>query len=300
MVSVTDITLSSAIINWITSVPTKASIEYGTSTNYGLILDENSGYGTNHILRLSNVNSGTNYHFRIIPEAENGGKFYSDDYQFKTIAHPTISNIRFQPITDSVNTSVSVTWNTNVPTDSIVNYRTEGTNQETAKSDLETTHRMVIGDLASNADYTFIIKGRDRYGNLATSDIQKWKSTLDTRPPKITDVSVDINTSGIGGDAKVQLVIFWKTDEPATSQVHYGSGSVGELKKKTDIEMEYTTNHVAVISNLELSQVYRIKPASRDMNGNESYGEERVVVTQDRDFSILEILVNLLKGIIGD
>jgi len=300
MVSVTDVTLNTAIINWQTSVPTKATIEYGTKASYGLLADETSGYGENHILRMTNLNSGTNYHFRVIPEAENGGKFYSDDYQFTTISHPTISNIRFQPILDATNTAVEVTWKTNVPTDSIISYRTEGVNQETAKSDLVSTHTARIENLASNAEYSFTIKGRDKYGNLATSEVQKWKSSLDTRPPKISDVSVDINTSGVGGDAKVQLVIFWKTDEPATSQVQYGSGSMGELTKKTELEMEYTTNHVAVISNLELSQVYRIKPLSRDMSGNESYGEERVVVTQDKDFSILEILVNLLKGIIGE
>lgn len=300
MVSAGDINLASAIITWQTSVPTRSRIESGKNLDYGLSAEETTGFGFNHILRLTGLDSGTLYHYRIVAEAENGGKFYSDDYQFTTIPYPVISNVRFQPVADSSTTAVEVTWNTNVLTDSTVSYRAPGITQEESKSEVETNHRVLVSDLASNAAYLFVVKGRDNYGNLATSEPQTWRSTFDTRAPKILETSIELTTIGVGKDAKAQMVISWRTDEPATSQVSYGSGTSGDLGKETAFDPQLTTNHIVVVPNLDLSQIYRVKPVSKDATGNAGYGEERIAVTQDRDFSVIELILGLLKGLLGE
>jgi len=251
-------------------------------------------------LKLPSLDSGTLYHYRIVAEVENGGKFYSDDYQFTTIPYPVISNIRFQPVVDSTTSAVEVTWNTNVPTDSIVGFRAPGISQEESKSDVETTHRIAIENMASNSEYIFTIKGRDNYGNLATSEPQTWRSTIDTRAPKVSETSIELTTVGVGKDAKAQMIISWLTDEPSTSQAVYGSGTSGDLKKETPFDPQLTTNHIIVIPNLELSQIFRVKPISKDASGNSGFGEERISVTQDRDFSMIELILGLLKGLLGE
>lgn len=297
-VTATDITLSSAIIQWQTSVPTKTKVEYGTSPDYGFQEGIEDTVTRNHFLRLTGLQSGTTYHYRIAATTEYGSVVYSDDYVFNTIPLPKVSNVRFQPILDNPTIAVEVTWTTNVPTDSAISYSAMGVTNEVASTDLVTEHRMVLEDLAGSAEYIMTIRGRDRYGNLAHADEQRWTSQVDTRSPSISEISVDVASMGIWGDAKAQMIISWKTDEPASSQVEFWQANSDEVLL-TEVDPEPKTNHVVVISNLELSNIYRIKPISRDISGNEALGSEVTAVTPDRQSSLLDIIVRTLQSILG-
>ena len=298
-VKTSDISLGSALLSWQTSVPTKFRIEYGKNQDYGLYQDSDSGYGASNIFKLSNLNSGTTYHFRIAAITEYGSTLYSDDYAFDTLPYPTISNISFQPIQDATSIGVKINWNTNVPTSSVVTYQALSVSDETANVDLVTNHEIIINDLAASSEYEFFIKGRDAYGNLANSDKQTWSSPVDTRDPAISNLSVDVATTEVWGNAKAQLIVSWKTDEPSTTQVKYGDSVRGELDKETAFDSEPTVNHVAVISNLELSKVYRIQPVSKDISGNTVYGNELSAVTPDKEETLLDIILNSLSKVFG-
>ncbi|HMR73053.1 MAG TPA: hypothetical protein PKD68_03545, partial [Candidatus Saccharibacteria bacterium] len=89
----------------------------------------------------------------------------------------------------------------------------------------------------------------------------------------------------------------WTTDEPTTSQIIYDKASAKNLNQKTPLNTEPTTNHVVVISGLDLAQVYKVQPISRDINGNTAHGVELVVVTPDIDESPLDIILNSLQRI---
>jgi hypothetical protein len=288
------VTLNSGVLNWQTSVPTKTTIQYGTGLSYGMTASDGDNFSGNHLYKLSGLQSGTTYHYRIVATTSFGSVVKSDDYTFKTISRPVISSIEFEPLEDEASTAVRVTWNTNVPTSSTVNYQGSGVQQESSTSDLVTSHSMVLTGLASSTDYVFSIQGRDQYGNLAASEDQHWKSSYDTRPPAVSDIGLSMTTTDNVGNTRAQLIVTWKTDEPATSQVSYDKSNKKTLSKKTPLDTEPTTNHVVVISNLDLADIYKVQIISKDISGNTAYGTPTMVVTPDKETSVLDNVLNLM------
>lgn len=295
-VEVSDVTSNSAVVSWETSVPTKARISYGPTRGYGLSTDDGlSGYTMKHTAKLTDLASGTVHHFRIGLITEFGSSLESDDYTFQTIARPVISNIQFQPVTDEPSASVIVTWTTNVPTSSTVKYSALGETLEESVSALTMDHTVKLRNLASNSDYQIGLSGRDQYGNLAMSTIQNWKSHVDTRPPKISDMSYSVSITDTGETKKAQLIVSWSTDEPATSQVRYGGVEGQTLDNATPLDADPATNHVVVISNLDLVYIYSVQIVSRDLDGNTEYGPRTTVVTPDQELSVFDSILTLIE-----
>lgn len=296
-VAVSDITSSSAVISWRSSVPTQSNIQYGSSLDYEYaVSDESTSFSSNHTYKLDSLNSGSLYHFRITSTTDFGSHIQSDDYTLETIARPQISNIRFQPIMDQVTPAVEVTWTTNVPTSSTVSYSAYGSQMESSLSELTTNHRVVISGLASNTTYQMTILGRDQYGNLVSSSVQTWSSQVDTRPPVISKSSYSVIVTSTAKGSRAQLIASWKTDEPSTSQISYGqySSKSSELDKKTPIDTEPTTNHVVIISDLNLADIYKAQIVSKDLDGNAVYSSITTLVTPDKEVSLLENVLNLM------
>jgi hypothetical protein len=290
-------TLSSAVLSWQTSVPTTARIEYGLTRDYGFSQDDASGMTGSHIFRLSDLASGTTYHYRIVATTDYGSQILSDDYTFTTIARPRVSNISFQPINTANTLAVKVAWTTNVPTSSDVTYSALGVKRAESSAELTREHEVVISDLASSTEYDFLIGGRDQYGNQAASDRQKWRSGIDTKAPTISELSISATTVQGSGNAKAQLIISWRTDEPSTTQLQYGPGSSNKFTKKTPLDPQPTVDHVVVLSGLDLAQVYRIQPITRDISGNTTYGAKLATVTPDRQQSPLDVVLDTLQRI---
>ena len=294
-VASSDITSNSMFINWKTSVPTRMRIEYGTSLDYGLVMDnESEDYIINHTLKIDDLASGSLYHFRITATTDFGSLIKSDDYSYKTIARPEISNVKFQPLNNEPSIAVRVTWKTNIPTSSTVRYDALGKRLESTLSDLSTSHEITLKDLASSTDYQVNIEGRDQYGNFVASAIQKWTSQLDTSPPTISNTSYGVTITESTKGNKAQLIVTWKTDEPSTSQLSYDLMKEKNLKNKTPLDTEPTTNHVVIISGLNLADVYKTQIISRDLNGNTVYGEITTLVTPDKEVSALDNILNLM------
>lgn len=294
-VTTSDTTLSSTVLNWQTSVPTEARIEYGTTPAYGLSATSEDSFSGSHTFKLDKLESGTTYHFRIVAKTSFGSTVRSDDYKVTTISRPIISNIRFDPIENEPTTTVKVAWTTNVPTSSAVHYQGSGLAQEAATGELTTAHEMILRDLASSTDYSIRLEGRDQYGNLATSENQRWRSGFDTRAPSIKDASFSMTTTEGLGSTRAQVIVSWKTDEPSTSQVAYGKSKDGKLDKMTPLDTEPTTSHVVIISNLDLADIYKIQILSRDISGNKAFNTPTLVVTPDRETSVLDSVITLMQ-----
>jgi hypothetical protein len=294
-VKVSDITADSAVVSWSTTVPTHARIQYGANTSYGLSLDDEAGsYTTVHTTKLTSLSSGTLYHFKINSTTAFGSTLSSDDYTFTTIARPIISDIRFQPLDNETNAGVRVSWSTNVPTSSTVRYQALGKSLESSLSELVTQHSIELHDLASNTEYQFTFEGRDQYGNQASSSVQRWTSQVDTRPPELSELNYTVTTTDTGKGKQAQLIVTWKTDEPATSQIAYGGMNDKVLSKTTPLDTEPTTNHVVVLSGLNLADIYKIQVISRDLDGNTAKGSVTTVVTPDKQLNVFDTILNLM------
>ena len=202
--------------------------------------------------------------------------------------------MQFQSIDSETAAAVTVVWKTNVPTSSTVKYNGAGDDLEISKSDLITDHAITVHGLASSADYSFVVEGRDQYGNLASSTAQAWHSSVDTRPPTISDISITTSTVASSSGQKAQMIVMWTTDEPSTSQVEYGTLASGKLDRSTPLDTEPTTNHIAIISNLNLADIYQVRFSSKDLSGNVVYSSQTLVVTPDKEEGLLDGMLNLM------
>jgi len=192
-----------------------------------------------------------------------------------------ISNIKYSDITRN---SAVVSWKTNKKSNSIVVYCLEGgTLCESEKDDaLVTDHSVKLSNLETGKAYHITVKSRtgdstdaldasmDATEVLRTSDIK------DTTPPKISDVKI---TNLVSSQTGASAEITWKTDEPATSQVSYGtSQSYGNLQPaQTDTSL--VVFHDVTLYGLPTNTTIHFKVISRDAAGNEASSLNATFVT---------------------
>ena len=294
-------TLTTATIDFTSANSTKINAYFGLSENFGGFKEVNtSTTESDYTIELTGLTDGETYFYKLNPVDVDGNEYDGTILRFETPPRPRISNVNVELIEDSANGAHEVTWNTNVPTSSLVRYRTEGIAQkEVSDSKLVEKHTVTLKDLEDDTEYDFVIESRDKGGNVALSDRQTFETPLDTRPPKISEIVVETSIRGSGAGARGQIVVSWTTDEPSTSQVAYGQGSGGSFTNKTAEDSELVTEHVVIISDLPTSNVYHVQPVSKDSANNEGKGEDQSAIIGRANESVLTIIVNTLQRIFG-
>ncbi len=286
-----------ALVSWRTNYLASAVIEYGIggyNKKIGL-----EGEATNFSHQVEDLSPGSNYQLGIKATTSDGAEF-SGGVTFTTPPFPTISNVRFDYIPEA-RATIRVTWNTNVNTDSVVTY----TNTVTDKTDEESSskmakdHSITLSGLLDSTEYIIVVSGRDQYGNRAVSDPQKYTTPLDTRPPVISDLEVEYRTVGTGKEAKAQIIISWKTDEPASSQVAYGEGMTPTFTFQSTKDESLVTDHLVILRDLETAQIYHLRAVSEDKGNNTTNSETRIIVTPKAQESVLDIILNVFKDSFG-
>ena len=165
---------------------------------------------------------------------------------------------------------------------------------------MTTEHTIEINDLIDDSQYFIVAQSRDANGNLAVSDRQVFKTAEDTRQPTIDNVSIQTSIDGAGSSARGRVVVSWRTDEPATSQVSYEQGSdKTSFSTKTPEDTGLSFEHVVIVTDLPTSRVYSIKPISYDKSRNESDGVVESAIVGRASDDILTIILNSLKGVFG-
>ena len=301
-VTATNIAPTSATINFTSIGTAKVNLYYGMTDAFGGLKSINtSANESKYSIDISSLKDGTKYYYQLSALDSEGSKYDGNVFSFTTPALPRISNLRFQPITGQPTSTQSVTWMTNVPTTSIVTYGktgTDGTDIQIPK--FVTDHKIVINDLHDNSKYFLIAQGRDTGGNLAVSDQQVFKTALDTRPPTISDVTIQSSIVGTGSQSRGQVIVSWKTDEPATSQVGYAEGSTASVfDSKTSEDTQLTTEHTVILSDLPTSKVYSIQAMSYDKARNLSLADPQPAVVGHADESVLTIILSALQRVFG-
>ncbi len=301
-VTFSDITTNAAILTFETSKASSSTIDYGTSTNYGQSLnDDSSGVTTKHTIRLKDLTDGTTYQLRITIEDTDGNSLASTGHAFTTVAKPKVENVRFETLSGEAQTAVKVTWDTNVQTTGSVTYTSDkGEKKETASSQYEAKHEFIVRGLEDQRTYTFRALSRDQFGNEAISESNTVQTPLDTRPPKLENLTVEIRSSGVGAGQKAQLVVSWETDEPATSQIEYGPGiSSNNYSAKSQEDATYTTNHVVIVSELEPSKLYHLRAVAKDKAGNAGRSADTTAITGKVQRSVIDVIINSLEHSLG-
>lgn len=292
--------LTGADIRFTSKDAAKIKAYFGKSESFGGLETLNTSLSeSKYTINLSGLDDGSKYFYKLNTLDADGNEYEGNVYSFTTPPRPRISNLRFQPVKDQPSSTQKVTWDTNVAANSELTYGIGRPSTTVTTQKLTTNHEVVIKGLVDDSDYVLVARSRDASGNVAVSDQQNFKTDLDTRPPKISDVVVDASIRGTGAEARGQVVVSWKTDEPASSQVAYGEGSSGFLSSTTSEDAKLTTDHVVVISDLSTSRVYHFEPRSFDKARNEAKGEQKVAIVGRASESVLSIIFNALQKIFG-
>jgi len=160
-----------AIITWITDEPSNSVVNYGTTTALGNTTSE-STLVTNHKIILSGLLSNTTYYYEVqstdasnnTATDNNNGSYYT----FPDTTAPVISNVASTDITDA---TATITWTTDEPSDSVVNYgTTTALGNTTSNSNMVTSHSIMLTDLLPNTTYYFEVQSTDASDNTATDN----------------------------------------------------------------------------------------------------------------------------------
>lgn len=302
-VNVTDLGLFSVYVKFGLSNASKAAVHYGKTTAYGSMVElTTSTNESTYTVKLDNLEDGTKYHLKIVAEDEEGNTFTSDDYEFSTLPMPKIDGVKIQQVKGMATATIMASWKTNTGVSSIVSYYPEG-RPEMSKDQislaLKKNHQLLIKDLLDDTSYVIVVRGKDSAGNEAKASTHKLKTSEDLRPPLITEIRVEGAVSGVGEDTKAQVIVYWNTDEPSTSQIAYGEGTGSDYPSRTQEDANLTLNHAVTVTDLKPSQVYHLKIISKDRIGNLVESLDTVTVTPKATKSALDLVVNSLSKSFG-
>ena len=302
-VATTRIGLTSAVLQFVAKDAVEVRIFYGLNDGFGGLKEINtSTVESTYTVELAGLNDGAKYFYKINTIDSDGNEYDSGRIDsFTTPARPRISNLRFQPVAGEPTSTQSVTWTTNVPASTLVRYSTADVPaRESVTSNLTTEHSATITSLQDDSLYTLIAESRDKDGNIAISDPQTFQTELDTRAPKVSKLRIESSIRGVGKEAKGQLIVYWKTDEPATSQVSYGQGASGKTYTSTTAEDgKLTTEHTVIISELSTSQVYHLRAISRDKGENIGRSADKSAIIGQSSDSVIDIIFGTFEKIFG-
>lgn len=307
-VSAENVGLTSGIIQYTVKDASKVKIYYGTTTNFGGVKEiSTSTSETTYTTQLTGLDDGTKYYYKINAFDSENAEYEGTILDFTTLPRPKISGVRLETVANAAQTTIRVTWSTNTEVSSIVTYYPED-NSGAAKDEVKVllekgAHSMLIRGLNAQTKYLLVVKGRDKLGNEAVSDVQRFTTATDTRPPQILNLKViggTIPPVGFAvGDVKAQLIVTWDTDEPATSQVEFGQGSGNTYSQKSQFDGNLTNNHTVILSGLVPSQVYHLRAISQDGTGNTTNSTDMVTIAPKATRSALDLVIKNLSEAFG-
>jgi ribosomal protein S27E len=290
-VRVVGITDKSAIITWSTDEEADSSVDFGLTTAYGSSkLDP--GFVSAHSVPLSGLTPTTTYHFRVQSTDRAGNPpAFSPDYVFITTATPdttppTISNVQVVGVTDTL---AVVTWTTNEPADSAVEYgKDTSMGQKIADpKNFVLKHSMTLTGLEPSTTYRLKAASTDPSGNGPARSEELVFTTMrspDTTAPIISNIKVSGITDRLA-------VVTWETDEPADGAVEYGLlASYGSKATHAGLG----TLHEVTLLNLKPSTAYHFRVRSTDASGNgPGLSEDSVFTTAAAPDNLPPAVLNL-------
>ncbi|MDC4206521.1 MAG: fibronectin type III domain-containing protein [Candidatus Manganitrophus sp.] len=275
-ISAGSITSSSVTISWTTNESADTQVQYGITTAYGSSTPLNTTLTTAHSERLTGLTPSTTYHYRVLSKDAAGNLATSGDGTFTTPAPPDNTPPAFSGITASSLTfdSVAVTWSTNEPSSSQVEYGTTTAYGSLSNLDgtLVTSHTRTLSNLNPSTTYHFRVISKDAANNTATSGDNTFTTSAapDTIAPTLSAVAAGTVTA-------TSAVITWTTNEAATSQVEYGTTSA--YGSSSALGNTLLTGHTRTLSNLSPSTTYHFRVISKDAANNTATSGDNTFTT---------------------
>jgi hypothetical protein len=160
-------------------------------------------------------------------------------------------------------TSAAISWSTDTPSNSQVEYGTTAAYGSSTLLDPTAviSHTQSLSELQSATTYHYRVKSTDEAGNTAVSGDFAFTTSAapDTTGPALSSIRAE-------SIADTSAVIAWATDEPATTQVEYGLTTT--YGSTTVLYGSLVTFHSQALTGLQPSTTYHFRVLSRDAAGN--------------------------------
>lgn len=137
-------------------------------------------------------------------------------------------------------------------------------------------HEVKLSNLSASTTYYFKVVSEDASGNLAVSSVSSFTTksgSADSTYPVISNISTSAGTSTIS--------VNWKTSEPSTTKVYYGTGSIDANSTSTAFvsNSSLVTDHSITITGLSTSTLYALILESKDASVNRTLSNSLGVTT---------------------
>ncbi|OGG47088.1 MAG: hypothetical protein A3F84_14020 [Candidatus Handelsmanbacteria bacterium RIFCSPLOWO2_12_FULL_64_10] len=256
-----------ALIFWRTDEASVGRVRYGTDSTLAQASDSTELIAE-HRVQLKGLRPGTRHVYQVESIGSSGGKGTSAVRDFRTAAgaDATPPQILGRPIVLARFVDrADIGWQTDRSSTSILRY---GRRDTTALTDsvrvaaFERNHRVSAVRLAPGTAYRFQVASADFSGNLVTSSIFEFETRIsrDEQAPIITGPPIIFKRT----DTQAQIV--WGTNEPADSQVEYGT-SADSLNSLVTDDAAVSQHSVALIG-LKPATPYHFRVGSTDPSGN--------------------------------
>lgn len=301
-VKVTDITLDSALVQWKTTTSSTSVVDYGTGSTYGLTNTDGS-FAQNHVAKLTGLQSGSTYYLRISGDDQAGNRLTSDEYVFKTVVLPVISDFTITQVSSNIAT---LTWTSSSDIDELVRYEITGSgNKELIGKKLSagndqavSKHTYQLSDLESGSQYSVLVSGKDVFGNQALSPTLTFSTKLDGDPPQILNVKTDTSVD-LGSRQSVQVLVSFGLSELGTSIIEYGAGATGAYDSKVTTDTETSQNKFMVIPGLRPGESYHFHIVAKDRVGNTTTSADYLVLAPSQPVSLLDLIFGQVQQNFG-
>lgn len=285
-----------AILSWDANTESDLAgykVYFGTAPGtYGSPIDA----GNQTTYTVTGLGTGTFYFvvtaYNTSGAESNPSNEVSKNFGGVDVTPPAISAVTASAVTSS---SASITWSTDEPSDSQVQYGTTTAygSSTTLNSSLVTTHGQNLTGLLPSTTYHYRVLSKDAAANTATSGDNTFVTSAvpDTTPPVISGI-ISSNITGTGA------VITWSTNEAATSQVEYGTTTA--YGSFSALDSTLVTSHSKSLTGLIPATAYHFRVISRDTAGNIRTSADNTLTTTTTPDTTPPAISNIAAAQISD
>lgn len=261
---------------------------------------------TSHEVTVYGLTPDTTYHYQLRSKANLGPMARSRDFTFRTSIEELQITSFFTQVVD--NETAVFKWITNKEADSAVRFAPYRGNvlaldlSKTVKDNaMSIIHEITINEFEAGTYYNVELISIDDRSNVATEALSRFSTSEDDLPPIISYIKAD-STVFLDRSNKIQTIISWLTNESATSRVYYQEGVYNnkvDLAEKTSLNINYTKEHVMVITKFKPGIVYSFRVESIDSGGNITLSKIHTFMTAKKKESIIQVIMRMLEETFG-
>lgn len=296
---------TTALVRWTTDREATSEVIFSPTTgfdgsNYQYSQNSTGAPTTDHEIRLIGLEPFTDYSFRVRSTDSFDITGESQNFTFKTKASlPDIRNLRVLKVEEN---AATLAWETTVPAKALVEFQdqTTGIQNSVGRPTLATTHQMRLSDLTLGTRYVAYVISENSGGDRVRSQPIQFITVRDTASPIIANVTNE-STLFPGSESRIQTIVEWVTDEPASCTMTYREGVAGGTDPivREKERVEYNAKHVEVIVDFAPATVYQFWLNCTDQAGNDVQSENFVLFTPIQEKNIIDLILENFQSTFG-